>query len=108
MKAKHGRPKRSSIDIRASILQFLNSGDEAALSSIVVYVNLNRARTKIYLEVLLSKGLVRTKQYRFLKYSITEDGVKWLKHYRIVVSADDEKADNMTPDFQNALRPLQH
>jgi predicted transcriptional regulator len=94
--------KRSSLDINASILDFLIVTD-ATLSGITSSVKLNRNRAKEYVKGLINQGFVRQKQLRFVTYSVTEEGISWLKLYRSLVGGMSSESDTSRPDFENSI-----
>jgi len=55
--ANKERQKRTHLDIWAAILECLVL-KEATLSRIVISANLNRPRTKKYMDALISQGLI--------------------------------------------------
>jgi predicted transcriptional regulator len=80
-KREEGQPRRTWFDLWGSILDFLIY-DEATLSRIVVLANLNRAAARRHLDKMVEEKLVKIKQSRFKVYSITDEGVNWLKRYK--------------------------
>jgi predicted transcriptional regulator len=86
------------MDIWASILDHLISQDASA-SRIVSSANLNRGAAKERLKELIDEELIRTKQSRIVVYSITEEGVKWLKRYKSLRGKHSEKTYNTGADF---------
>jgi predicted transcriptional regulator len=96
--ARRHRSRRTYLDIWAIILDFLIT-EEATLSKIVYSLKLNRAAANGYLQAMTTAGLIQMKQSRFVTYSITDSGVKWLKRYRGLVKDAHDKKDDDRPDF---------
>ena len=96
--AQAPRPKRTRLDIWAAILDALVAGD-ATLNRLVVAGNLNRTSAREYVQQLVSEGLIQTKHERFLKYSITNDGIRWLKTYRGLVSRGEDRRKRQDRKF---------
>jgi predicted transcriptional regulator len=74
------RQRRSQFDIWEAILRFLASED-ATRSKLVAISGLNWYRLTTHLQAMMAEGLVQCSSSEFEIYSITEDGVKWLKRY---------------------------
>lgn len=98
---KH-QPRRSEMEIDASILDCLLVEDATA-NKIRDSVGLNQERTKIRLDRLIALGFaIRIEGRGWVRYSATEKGVKWVRHYRKV--ADEaglvpRKRDRLDRDF---------
>jgi predicted transcriptional regulator len=97
------KAKRSSLDIDASILGLLVA-TEATLNGITISVKLNRHAAREHLKALVNQGFVRQKQLRFVTYSVTEEGISWLRLYRSLARRMGKEADTDRPDFENINR----
>jgi predicted transcriptional regulator len=86
------------MDICACILDRLIS-EELSLSHIVMLANLNHRAAKGYLREMVADGLIRPNKSKFVVYSITEEGVRWLKHYKTLKRGGRGKNKEGT-DFQ--------
>jgi predicted transcriptional regulator len=88
------RRRRNRFEIWASILTLLVE-DEATLNRIVFLANLNRATARQRLDELISSDLIHMKRNGFKKYSVTIEGVRWLKRNNCIArtGASDDKKD---------------
>ncbi len=93
------RAKRSKMEIWASILDCLIS-EEASMNRVKISANVNQRTAKENLDELISRRLVQTSQSKFVYYSITEDGIKWVKIYRSLMKNESRKANELQVDFQ--------
>jgi predicted transcriptional regulator len=78
------QPRRSPIEIRASVLESLLE-DDLTLSGIMRATGLNRETTRIQLDELIARGFIKkVGGSLWTRYSVTEKGVKWLRQYRTI------------------------
>ena len=78
------QPRRSEIEIKASILDCLLEED-STVNKIRDRVGLNLGMTKTRLTKPIALGFVkRIDATGWVRYSATEKGVKWVRHYRKV------------------------
>jgi predicted transcriptional regulator len=95
---KEDKHRRTWFDIWALILDLLVE-DDATLNGIVTSTKLNRQSVKHHLEDMVSLHLVQANHStRFVTYSITKEGVRWIKGYKGIAMNPSGKADNRT-DF---------
>ncbi len=79
-------PRRNEYEIWASILDLLVE-DNSTLTNIVISVRLKRKRAKRYLDSLIAEGLIEAKKGDFNEYTITKDGLVWLKSFKSLFKA---------------------
>jgi len=93
------RHRRTRFDIWAAILDLLVNGDET-LNGIVTSTRLNHKSAKHHLEDMDSLRLIKiVSSAKFLRYSITNEGKRWIKQYKEMGINPSGKEDNRT-DFQ--------
>jgi predicted transcriptional regulator len=73
--------------------------EAASLNGIVIAAKLNRNNAKKHLRKLEAAKLIRANQSKFVKYSITKDGISWLKRYKSLAMSYAEEAAYNRLDF---------
>jgi predicted transcriptional regulator len=98
-KRDEGRPRRGKFDIWASILDSLIKED-TTLNAIADSTKLNWATAKKHVEKLAERRLIKVYQSKFVTYSITKDGIAWLRHYKSMATREPNEADYSRLDFR--------
>ena len=73
--------------------------DEASLNGIVIAAKLNRNNAKKHLGKLEAAKLIRANRSKFVMYSITKDGISWLKRYKALAKNYADEAAHDRLDF---------
>ena len=87
------------MDIWASILECLISG-KATMNKIRISANLNQKGAEKHLKEMIARGLIQRNRERFVNYSISVEGIRWLKIYRSLTNNESRKAYELRVDFQ--------
>ena len=73
--------------------------EDLTLTNFVNALGMKRKDSREHLRTMEAQGLVTQKRNKFVKYSITEEGVKWLKRYKPLTKRRSKDDDTWT-DFQ--------
>lgn len=86
MQVVNRKPRRNEYDIWAAILDLLVDSN-STLTNIVISVRIKRKWAKRYLDRMVAEGLVEATKGDFTEYTITNDGLGWLKKYKSLFKA---------------------
>jgi predicted transcriptional regulator len=98
------------MDMQASILDCLVV-DRASLNRIMIEANLNRISARVHLTRMASERLIHVTDgpYKWPVYSISEKGIRWLKHYKSLLNEgglNHQTRGRESSDFQMARHHL--
>jgi DNA-binding IclR family transcriptional regulator len=74
--------------------------EDSTLTNLVNALRMKRKDAREHLQAMEAQGLVTQNPNKFVTYSITEEGVRWLKRYKGLTKKRRSKDDDTRTDFQ--------